>query len=244
MRSVKDKVVVITGASRGIGAGIAAAFAGDGARLVLCGRNKARLDKVAKSLDLPNDRFITVIADITKPAGMRKIINAAYRKFDAVDIFVNNAGIGARKNLVDSSEKDYNLIFDTNLKSAFFCFKELLPRLLKQGHGQIINISSMASRTGVPGLALYSASKAALNTLSEAVAGEVRNDNIKICVLSPGSTDTNFMSGRSRKPSARHRATIRLQVDEVAEAVLFLAKQNSGAWTSMADIRPLVVKRS
>lgn len=240
MRSIKDKVVVITGASRGIGEAIARVFAAEHTRLVLCGRNKLKLEKVAKSLNLPKASLVTVIADVSKPAGMKKIISAAYRKFGVIDIFINNAGVGAKKTIADTTEREYDLMMDTNLKSVFYCFKELLPRMRKQDFGQIINISSLAGRTGVPGLAVYSASKAALNAFSEAVAGEVRNDNIKISVLSPGSTATNFASGLTGKRANTASSANKLAAEEVAEATLFLAKQNKNAFTMMADIRPLI----
>lgn len=244
MRSVKDKVVVITGASKGIGEGIARAFAAEHARLVLCGRDRQRLDKVAKSLDLPKDRIITVAADIMKASGMKKIVNAAYRKFGVVDIFVNNAGVGAQKSIIDTTEREYDLMMTTNLKAVFHSFKELLPRMRKQQSGHIINISSMAGRAGVPNLAVYCASKSALNVLCEAVAGEVRNDNIKISVLAPGSTDTDFASGITKRRAKKPGSGIKLTIEEVAEAVLFLAQQNENAFTSMVELRPLITKRN
>lgn len=243
MRSIKNKVVVITGASRGIGEAIARVFAAEQTRLVLSGRNKQRLEKVARSLQLPGNQVVTVIADVTTSAGMRKIINTAYRKFDVIDIFVNNAGVGAKKNITDTTEKEYDLMMDTNLKSVFYCFKELLPRMRKQEFGQIINISSLAGRMGVPGLAVYSASKAALNAFSESVAGEVRNDNIKVSVLSPGSTATDFASGLTGKRAKTAATAHKLTAEEVAEATLFMAKQNKNAFTMMADIRPLSTKK-
>jgi len=107
----------------------------------------------------------------------------------------------------------------------------------KQGGGHIINISSLAGKQGVPNIAVYSASKAALNTLSEAVASEVRQDNIKISVLAPGSTDTGFMSG---KPNS---SKMTLKVDDVAGAVLNLAKQDENTWQSLTEIRPLIIKK-
>lgn len=241
MRSIQDKVVVITGASKGIGAAVARIFAAEQARLVLCGRNKPRLEKVARSLDLPKNRVATIQTDVSRLAGMRKIVSTAYRKYGVVDIFINNAGVGLRDSIVNTTEKEYDLMMNTNLKAVFYCFKELLPRMMKQDFGQIINISSLAGRIGVPGLSVYSASKAALNAFSEAVAGEVRNDNIKICVLSPGSTETDFGFGLRKKRTRRTSgSTVKLTVEEVAEAVLFLAKQNRNAFTSMADIRPLI----
>lgn len=243
MRSLKGKRVVITGASRGIGEGIARLFAGDGCRLVICGRDEVRLSEVASSLDLSAEDVVTVTCDITEPSGMKAIIDTAWEKLGGVDIFVNNAGVGAAGQITEIEPDEFDRVFDTNLKAVYYCFHELIPRMKKQGQGQIINISSMAGKQGVPGLAVYSASKAALNALSEGVAGEVRNDNIKISVLAPGSTDTGFMSDRSGKQGASHRAKIRLLVADVAEAVLFLARQNENAWMSLAEIRPLITKR-
>jgi len=244
MRSIKGKVIVITGASKGIGEAIARAFAAEKTKLVLCGRNRTRLDKVARSLELPKNHVATVVADIMKPAGMRKIVKTALGRYGAIDIFVNNAGVGTQKSLLDTTEREFDLMMDTNLKAVFYSFKEVLPVMKKQGQGHIINISSMAGRAGVAGLAVYSASKAALNALTEGVAGEVRNDNIKVSVLAPGSTATNFSSGMSKKPARRTGTGVRLTAGEVAEAVVFLARQNENAFTSMLELRPLITKRS
>lgn len=243
MQKLKDKIVVITGASRGIGAEIARTFAGQQAKLVLCGRDKKRLDSVVKSLNLSAGNVVTITADIMKSGGMKKIVETAYKKFGRVDIFVNSAGVGINKLFVRTSEKEYDIIFNTNLKAIFHCFQHLLPRLYKQGGGQIINISSMAGKQGVPGMSLYSASKAAMNVLSEAVAGEVRNENIKISVLAPASVDTNFMSNMSSRSRTPSRAAQKLTVQEVADAVLFLAGQNRNSWMSLAEIRPLLIKK-
>ncbi|UCC45176.1 MAG: SDR family oxidoreductase, partial [Candidatus Zixiibacteriota bacterium] len=215
MRSLKDKIIVITGASRGIGAGIARLMAEEQAKLVLCGRDKKRLNRVAASLNLSTGNYMTVTADISRASGMSKIINGAYKKFGRVDVFVNNAGVGINKLFIRTSEKEFDTLFKTNLKSVFYCFKELLPRMQKQGGGQIINISSMAGKQGVPGLSAYSASKAAMNVLSEAVAGEARNENIKVCVLAPASVDTNFMSNLSSRSRTPSRAARKLTIDEV-----------------------------
>ncbi|RME19829.1 MAG: SDR family oxidoreductase, partial [Candidatus Zixiibacteriota bacterium] len=235
MQTLADKVVVITGASRGIGAAIAAAMARERAKLVLCGRNKTRLKQVAKSL--AGAEVVTISADITRPAGMKTIATTAVKHFGHIDIFINNAGVGLHKPLTETTEKEFDTIFDTNLKAVFFCFRVILPIMRRQGFGQIINISSMAGKQGVPGLAAYSASKAAMNVLSEAVAGEVRNDNIKVSVLAPASVETNFMSNLSKRSRTPSRAKQRLSVEEVADAVVFMAGQNENAWLSLAEIR-------
>ncbi len=243
MISLENKVVVITGGGRGIGAAIGRQFAGESARVVLASRNMARLRQTALSLNLDKKNYLLVQADITVRSQMKKIIAATVEKFGRIDIFINNAGVGIHKPITETTEKEFDTIFDTNLKAVYFSFLELIPLFRMQGGGQIINISSGAGRMGVPGLAAYSSSKAALNVFSEAVAGEVRNENIKISVLAPASTDTGFMSNLSKKSKTPSKAALKLTVDEVAEAVVFLAKQNKNAWTSMADIRPLLINK-
>jgi 3-oxoacyl-[acyl-carrier protein] reductase len=244
MKDLTNQVVVITGASRGIGAAIARQFASEKCRLVLNGRNKRDLQGVADSLNLSAGNVVTVAADITRAGGMKKIVETAIRKFERIDIFINNAGVGMAKSFKRTSEKEFDTIMRTNLKAVFYSFQHLLPRFEKQNGGHIINISSMAGKQGVPGIAAYSASKAAMNVLSEAVAGEVRNENVKISVLAPASTDTGFMTNMTGEQSRKtSRAAKKLSVTEVAEAVLFMARQNQNAWMSMADIRPLIVKK-
>ena len=243
MRSLENLVVVVTGASQGIGEAIARHFAAEGAQVTITARNKERLNRVASTLRLTPKNYLVIAADIMKRSGIKKIVEGAVNKFGRIDIFVNNAGVGIHKPLIETSEKEFDIIFDTNLKAVYYSFLELIPLLKKQGGGQIINISSGAGRIGTPGLAAYSSSKAALNAFSEAVAGEVRNDNIKISVLSPASTDTKLMSNMSKKSHSPSKATLKLTVDEVAEAVIFMAKQNMNAWTSMADIRPLLINK-
>lgn len=239
MIDIKNNIVVITGASRGIGAEIARAFARENCRLVLCGRDKKLLKEVAASCELPKKLIATIIADVRKPVGMKKIVDAAYRKFGRVDIFVNNAGVGYRRSIVEVPEAEYDATFDTNLKAVFLSFKELIPRMKKQGGGQIINISSMAAQKNDPGIALYAASKAALNKLSESVAGEVRGDNIKICVVAPGYAATDLVS----KPITKKLARTLLSTGDVADAVVYLARQRENAWVSMVEIRPLIGKK-
>lgn len=239
MRNLDDKTVVITGASRGIGAEIARLFATEKCKLVLCGRDQQLLDQVVDSLALPESDTLTISADIQTAAGMKQIVEQAYDKFGQIDVFVNNAGVGIMGQIVDTTEQDYDAMLDTNLKAVYFSFKELIPRMKKQGGGQIINISSMAGKQGSAGIAVYAASKAALNILSESVASEVRNDNIKICVLAPGSTSTDFGGTPASQKSDRPRLT----ATEVAETVLFLAKQNENAWISHTEMRPLITRK-
>ncbi len=244
MRSLEDKVVVVTGASRGIGASAAQLFAAEGASVVLAARKKADLDKAARRIKTDPKRIFVVAGDVSKAAGMKKIVAQSIRKFGRIDVFVNNAGTGTAKSILDTTEKDFDLMLDTNLKSVFYSYRELLPRMIKQKGGQIINVSSLAGRMGLPGMAVYSASKAALNAFSEAAALEMRNHHIKINYLSPGSTDTNFGYGRRHRSSKKNTSgKIQLTAEQVAEAIVFLAKQDENAFTMAAEIRPLITKK-
>ena len=242
MQSLQNKVVVITGASHGVGAAATRQFAAEGARIVLNARGEEGLKQVTDSLGTPDEQALAVAADVGTRAGMRTIIQQAAKKFGRIDVFVNNAGLGVRKAIGQTTEDEWDLMFNTNLKAVYYCFQELLPLMQKQGSGHIINISSMASKQGRPTLGPYGASKAALNVLCESVAGEVRNDNIKISVLMPGSIDTGFLERTAEDENPSPRDKPRMTPDHVAEKIVFLARQDHGVWTSLSEMRPLVTK--
>lgn len=246
MIDITNRVVVITGASRGIGAALARAFADQNCRLLLTARTAADLTATARALKLPRDHIATVTADISTSAGMKKVIAAAYKKYGRVDLFINNAGVGIEKPITTLSEKEYDQIFDTNVRAVFLSFRELIPRLKKQGGGHILNISSMAGKQGHPDIAAYAASKAALNALCEGVGAEVRTDNIKIMVLAPGSTDTAFrygMMAKSKSAVKSNSAKRKLAAAEVADAAVFLARQEANCWVSYTEMRPLITEK-
>lgn len=256
MISLENKAVVVTGASRGIGLAIAGAFAAEGARVALIARNKPALDAALKQLPGGKDRHLALKADIRKQSDIKRIISQTRKRFRRIDIWVNNAGVGTHRPITETTDREYNIIMDTNVRGVFYSMRLLIPFFRKQKvdtdcargpRGQIINISSSVTRVGVANLAVYAASKGALNLLSESVANEVRNEGIKVSVFSPASTDTNLMRNLSKKkpnrPLSPSKASVKLTPLEVAEGVLFLAKQNMNAWTSFADIRPLSVRR-
>ncbi len=256
MLSLQNKVVAVTGSSKGIGLAIARLFASEGARVALLARNTRELKTALRSIPAGSEgesRCQMVKCDVRQKAEIKSAISQIKKRFGRIDIWVNNAGVGAHKPLTETTEREYDAMLDTNLRAVYYSLKMLIPIFRKQKpnadscKGHVINISSGAARIGAANLAVYAASKAALNALSESVANEVRQENIKISVLSPASTNTNLMRNLSAKKPNRALspsiAATKLTVDEVAEMVVFLAKQNSNAWTSMADIRPLQTKK-
>lgn len=133
-------------------------------------------------------------------------------------------------------------MFDVNVKAVYLSFQELIPLMRKQGGGQIINVSTMASRTGRAGLAGYGASKGALNVLCEAVGDELRNEGIKVSLLLPGSIGTGFMThmGEDRSPSPAGKP--RMTPEQVARKIVELAREDREVWTSATEMRPLRTK--
>jgi len=242
MISVKNKVVIITGASRGIGKAIALLFAGEGAKVVLASRHKKELVKVAGQIQRQNGEALAVPCDVRVESNIKKLVKKTLTAFGRIDILINNAGLGIRKPILEFTTGDWDLTLDTNLKGPFLCTREVLPVMIKQKRGQIINIGSLAGKNPIANLAAYCASKFGLIGFSESVGLEVRNYNIKLNLLLPGTVDTYF---GKRKPVAKkgEHPENALTAEEVAEACLFLAKQESMAWTSKMNIRPLVVKK-
>lgn len=245
MRDLKDKIVVVTGASRGIGLAISREFARAGARVVLAARTIAKLNEEVSRLEGGAERHLTMQCDVTKSVDIHTLIATVKKDFGRIDIWVNNAGIGARKPFLETTEFEFDDVMDTNFRAVYYSMKELIPIFKEQKEsddkirGQIINIASSVIRGGSPNVAIYAASKAAMVMLTESVASEVRNDGIKISVLAPGSTDTRLRDEFAGASDGKQRLT----PSEVAEAVVSLARQNANAWTAFADIRPLVLQK-
>lgn len=242
MISLEDKVVIVTGASRGIGRAIALVFAKEKAKVILAARNKKELVKVARQIAKQKGRCLVIPCDVRKENQIKKLVKQTFQAYKRIDILVNNAGLGIRKPVIEFTNQDWDLIVDTNLKGPFLSTREVLPIMMKQKSGQIINIGSLAGKNPIASMAAYCASKFGLIGFSESVGLEVRNYNIKINLLLPGTVDTFFGRRKPQAGTGQHPQNA-LTPEEVAQACLFLATQESLAWTSQMNIRPLVVKR-
>lgn len=233
MQSLKGKVVAITGASRGIGAAMARRFAAEDVRLVICARRLGPLRKLARSLSLPPEKLLVVAADVSTPRGMAKFVQGGYRKFGRIDLFINNVGVWGVKPIDKITDEEFERLIATNIASVFYSFRALIPLMKKQKGGEIINISSGAGRIPIPGLAVYCASKAAVNMLTAATLREVRNDNIKISVLAPGPVNALDTPAIKRRKYA-------VTAEQVADAAVALARQDKSVHSWLVDIRPLI----
>jgi 3-oxoacyl-[acyl-carrier protein] reductase len=236
MQSLKDKVAVVTGGTRGIGFSIADALAKEGAKVFICGRDNAG---VKKALELLGNAKTTsgidgIAADVRRSEDCRKLIHAAAERFGGLDILVNNAGLGIFKPIDELTPEEWDTVIETNLSGVFYCCHEAIPLMRKRGGGYIFNISSLAGVNAFPGGSAYNASKFGLNGFSEAMMQEIRYDGIRVSYIMPGSVATDFGAA----PGARDRESWKLTGEDIAKAVIDLYKFPSHALASRIEMRP------
>ena len=188
----KDKTVIVTGGSEGVGAATARAFANAGANLVLVARTRKTLEAIADELRR-RTRVEIIPMDVADADACANLLKKAEYEFGAVHILVNNAGYHQRGPVETVSAEDLGKMIDVNLKAPIMLCRMAVPYLRAAGEGAIINVASLAGRTPVPGAATYSATKFGLRAFTFALAEELAGSNIKLAALSPGPIDTGFI---------------------------------------------------
>ena len=189
---LKDKTVVITGGSEGVGAAAARLFADAGANLMLVARTRKNLEAVADELR-DRTRVEIFAMDVTDAGACVDVFKKAAFEFGHVDILVNNAGYNARGNVADVASAELGKIVDVNLRAPIILSRIAIPYLKENGSGVIINVGSMAGRTPVPGSTTYAATKAGLRSFTLALAEELQVSGIKVGLVSPGPIETQFI---------------------------------------------------
>lgn len=216
---IQDSVVIITGASMGIGEAVAKELGKRGAKVVLAARSVEKLNAVAAQI--PNS--IVVPADIRKLEDIKMLVQKAVEAFGRVDILINNAGQGMRAPIESINIDDYRAIFELNVIAPLAAMQEVIPLMRKQGGGMILNISSMLSKMYVPDLAAYSSTKYALNSLSLTAREELKADNIIVSVFLPKMTATDFgknVRGEAYDSSAGRPGMYVDTAEDVANAII------------------------
>jgi NAD(P)-dependent dehydrogenase (short-subunit alcohol dehydrogenase family) len=232
-QTLQGQVAVVTGGGRGIGAGISRKLAALGATVVLCGRTRAPLDTTAAAIRQAGGRCDAIECDLTRLESVEALAKHVDSGFGRLDILVNNAGVGGgRVPLHELSPQVWEDVMNTNLRGVFYAIRSLAPLMLRSG-GHIINISSLAGKNPLPRGAAYSASKWGLNGLSYGVAEELREQNIRVSVICPGSVDTSFSPRRGGKDTRKM-----LKPDDVAQAVAMLVTQEPQSFISEILLRP------
>jgi len=186
--NVKEKVVIVTGASSGIGLASAKLLSKNGAKLVLAARSKEKIVKLSKTL--PNS--LAVVTDMTNEAQIKEMVKKTVSHFGRVDILINNAGRGYDASIEDTNVNTFREFFDLDVVGPLLAMQEVIPFMKKQGGGSIINISSGTALMYLPNMAAYSSLKRALAGISLTAREELKDDNIKVSVVYPYITLTNF----------------------------------------------------
>jgi short-subunit dehydrogenase len=190
--SIRDKVVVITGASAGIGRATAHAFAAQGARVVLVGRRTHLLKEVQTELERYHTPTLAVTADITYDGDLENLISETLQVFDRIDILVNNAGLGDGGALDEMDAQRLHAVLQTNLHGTFRLTQLVLPIMLEQKSGHIVFVSSLAAHVHVPGVSVYAATKAGIVTFASCLRREVSYKGIRVSTVLPGVARTEM----------------------------------------------------
>lgn len=233
MTSRKKKSAVVTGGSMGIGYAIAETLLTAGYDVLICGRNREQVEASVKELEKLG-KAVGFVCDVRDEKQVEEMISRAAAFFGGVDVLVNNAGIGVfGKTVEELSGDEFRSVVETNLFGVFYACHHVIPVMKKNGSGYIINISSLAGQNAHPKMAAYNASKFGLNGLSEALMLEVRQDNIKVSYLCPGSVNTSFGNDTPSPEKAWQ-----IQPEDIAAVLLDLLKMDPRTLPSKVEIRP------
>jgi NADP-dependent 3-hydroxy acid dehydrogenase YdfG len=227
MQNIKDKVVVITGASSGLGEATARHLAPLGAKLILGARRKDRLEALAHDLSLPRDAVVET--DVREAAEVKRLVDQAVSSHGRVDVLINNAGVMPLSLLEALKLEEWDRMVDVNIKGVLYGIAAALPHMIARRGGHIINVSSVAGHKVGPGSSVYSATKHAVRALSEGLRQEVKPYNIRTTIISPGAVVTELGDSITDPERAEYvrglYAEVGIAADSFARTVAFAISQ-------------------
>ncbi|NIE81981.1 MULTISPECIES: SDR family oxidoreductase [unclassified Burkholderia] len=239
---IAGKIVVITGASSGLGEAAARHLAALGARVVLAARRAERIEQLAAEIAERGGEALPVRADVTRAADMRQVMDAAVAKHGRVDVLVNNAGIAPLSMLDSGNTEEWNRMIDVNVKGVLNGIAAALPLMQRQRAGHIVNVSSIAAFSIGPGTAVYSATKQAVRAISEGLRQEALAHGIRTTIVSPGAVTSELPEGVSDPVIAqaiRGAYEIALPAESFARAVAFAIGQPEEMGVNEIVFRPV-----
>jgi 3-oxoacyl-[acyl-carrier protein] reductase len=229
---LKDRIAIVTGAGSGMGEAIAHTYAREGARVAVLDVNAQAANKVADAIGAS---AVAIACDVTNKDDIARAVEMTDKTFGAADILVNNAGVAhVNKPLMEIDEREFDRVFDVNVKGVFLFTQAVVPAMRRKGGGVIVNIGSTAGLRPRPGLSAYNATKGAVHNLTKTLAVELAPDKIRVCAIAPVATDTPLLpTFLGPAPGQREKfiATVPLgrlaTAQDIADAALFLASDEA-----------------
>ncbi|HHB2751811.1 TPA: SDR family oxidoreductase [Staphylococcus aureus] len=231
MTVLTDKVAVVTGAGSGIGEAIATLLHEEGAKVVLAGRNKEKLQNVANQLS--QDSVKVVPTDVTNKEEVDELIKIAQQTFGGLDIVINSAGQMLSSKITDYQVDEWDSMIDVNIKGTLYTAQAVLPTMLEQSSGHLINIASISGFEVTKSSTIYSATKAAVHTITQGLEKELAKTGVKVTSISPGMVDTAITAAYN--PTDRKK----LEPQDIAEAVLYALTQPKHVNVNEITVRPV-----
>lgn len=229
MNNIKGKVIVITGASSGLGEATAKRLSEEGASIVLAARRTKRIEKLAADIKEKGGKVLAITTDVTDVEQVRKLVNKAVSEFGRIDVMINNAGLMQQSPLDSGKIDEWDNMIDVNIKGVLYGISAVLPVMQKQKSGHIINVSSVAGHKVTPAGSVYCATKFAVLAISEGLRQEVKPYNLRTTVISPGAVDTELPSHITHEASAKgiqgFYKQMAVPADSFARAVAFAISQ-------------------
>lgn len=222
-----NRIAFVTGASRGIGRACALALSGGGAKVALAARQIEKLEEVAAEVRGAGGEAYVVPIDLASPESIKEAFGKASKEFGRIDILINNAGLTRDGLALRMKRDDWDAVIQTNLSGSFFCIQQVLPGMVRERWGRIVNITSIVGESGNPGQANYVASKAGLIGLTKSLAQELASRNITVNAVAPGFIETDMTASLNDELKAKITESVPLKrmgkPEEIAAAVKFLA---------------------
>ncbi|MCX7863574.1 MAG: SDR family NAD(P)-dependent oxidoreductase [Novosphingobium sp.] len=243
--SLEGKVALVTGASSGIGAAAAVALAAAGATVGMSARRKERLEELVRQIENAGGKALALPGDMAVEAEALAAVEDTVAAFGRIDILINSAGVMQAGGIENADLDLIRRVYDINLFGSIYTCKAAVAHMLRQGGGDIINVSSMAGRKGGPYTAAYSGSKHALNAMTDAMRQELGNRNIRVTILMPGATETEVAEGivdpQWREMIARHVSKEgAVKASEMAETIVFILSLPRNVNISEIHVRPTI----
>ncbi|MFU1996151.1 SDR family oxidoreductase [Priestia megaterium] len=242
LSNTKDKVVIITGTSSGIGEATAKELASKGAKLVLAARREDRLQQLQKEIEKTGGKAIYKVTDVTSHEQMEELAQYALQEFEKIDVLVNNAGVMPHSFLFKKRIEDWNKMIDVNIKGVLYGIAAVLPSMREQKSGHVINLSSVAGHVVGAGSAVYAGTKFAVRAISEGLRKEEAGNNIRSTIISPGAVQTeliNLITDIDLKPGIdKLYEDVAIDAESIARAIAFAIEQPSDIAINEMLIRP------